>query len=52
MEDDKKDDKLDHIHDPQDPEEFTIGDMTDEEALAFYQKALALMERKKTQQTV
>ena len=47
-----EDDKLDHIHDPQDPEEFTIGDMTDEEALAFYQKALALMERKKTQQTV
>ncbi len=47
MLDDEKDNKLDHIHDPQDPEEFTIGDMTDEEALAFYQKALALMEKKK-----
>jgi len=41
------DKNLDHIHDPQDPQEWTLGDMTPEEAREAARKALAIMEQKK-----
>jgi hypothetical protein len=40
---------LDHIHDPQDPQEWTIADMTSAEAREFIRKAVAIMEQKKAQ---
>lgn len=44
MQDEEKDNNLDHIHDPQDPQELTLADMTPEQAKEFGRKALAIMQ--------
>ena len=42
-----EDRKLDHSHEPQDPAEHTIADMSDEQVVAFAQRIKQFLESKK-----
>jgi hypothetical protein len=47
MQDNKNDAALDHIHEPQSPDEHTIADMSDDEVTAFGKKVKDFMARKR-----
>tara|TARA_X000001036_G_scaffold418423_1_gene437263 strand:- start:44 stop:199 length:156 start_codon:yes stop_codon:yes gene_type:complete len=48
MQNKEEDNNLDHIHDPQDPQEITLADMTPEQAKEFGRKALAVMQARES----
>ena len=45
-------DNLDHIHTPQDPNEFTLADMSKAEAKRFARKALEILERRRSSEPI
>jgi hypothetical protein len=47
MQDNKNDAALDHIHEPQSPDEHTIADMSDDEVTAFGKKVKDFMAQKR-----